>query len=106
MYRPEDAYAGNLVSLLGLIDAGITTVLDWPHIQATPEHTDAVVKALQDSGVRGVFGYGNPWWKYPEEDQDDWFRNAASRYFSSQDQLLTLAYASPGPEFIPVEMAQ
>src|ERR1044071_7419013 len=40
-YRPEDVYAGNKVSTLGLIDAGVTTILDWSHIQAGPEHTDA-----------------------------------------------------------------
>ena len=45
-YRPQDAYTGNLVSLLGALDAGITTLLDWSHIQGSPEHTDAVVKAL------------------------------------------------------------
>ena len=54
-YRPDDVYAGNKVSTLGLIDAGITTVLDWSHIQATPEHTDAAIKALQESGLRAVF---------------------------------------------------
>ena len=35
-YRPQDAYAGNLVSAYGAIDAGITTLLDWSHIQNTP----------------------------------------------------------------------
>jgi cytosine/adenosine deaminase-related metal-dependent hydrolase len=105
-YRPEDAYIGDLISCYGMLDAGITTVLDWSHIQATPEHTDAVVKALQDSGMRAVFAYGNPWWKYPEPDQDAWFRKAAARYFSSKDQLLTLGYASPGPEFLPEGLAE
>ncbi|HSJ51594.1 MAG TPA: hypothetical protein VLA90_09945, partial [Actinomycetota bacterium] len=42
-YRPEDAYIGNLVSALGAIDAGITTLLDWSHIQGSPAHTDAVI---------------------------------------------------------------
>jgi hypothetical protein len=41
VYRPEDAYAGNLVSALGAINAGITTLLDWSHIGNSPEHTDA-----------------------------------------------------------------
>src|SRR5215813_8595024 len=34
-FRPEDAYIGNLVSALGAIDAGITTLLDWSHIQSS-----------------------------------------------------------------------
>jgi cytosine/adenosine deaminase-related metal-dependent hydrolase len=106
VYRPEDAYAGNLVSVLGAIDAGITTVLDWSHIQATPEHADAVIRALQESGIRAVFAYGYPWWKYPDPNQDDWIRDVAKRYFSSKDQLLTLGMAPPGPEFTPFEMAK
>jgi 5-methylthioadenosine/S-adenosylhomocysteine deaminase len=106
VYRPEDAYIGDLVGLLGAIDAGITTILDWSHIQATREHADAVIRALQESGIRAVFAYGNPWWKYPDPEQDSWFRQVARQYFSSKDQLLTLGYAPPGPEFTPFEMAK
>jgi 5-methylthioadenosine/S-adenosylhomocysteine deaminase len=105
-YRPEDAYVGNVVGLLGAIDAGITTILDWSHIQATRDHADSVIKALQESGLRTVFAYGYPWWKYPDEKQDDWIRDVTKRYFSSKDQLLTLAIAPPGPEFTPFEVAK
>ena len=96
VYRPEDAYVGDLVGLYGAIDAGITTILDWSHIQATREHGDAVIRALQESGIRAVFAYGYPWWKHPDEDQDHWIRDIAKRHFSSKDQLLTFAIASPG----------
>jgi 5-methylthioadenosine/S-adenosylhomocysteine deaminase len=105
VYRPEDAYAGDLVSAVGAIDAGVTTLLDWSHIQATPDHSEAVIQALQDSGLRAVFAYGNPWWKAPDDDQDDWFRAVAANHFTSKDQLLTLAYAAPGPEFTPLDVA-
>src|SRR5262249_61083806 len=37
-YKPDDVYAGDLVSMLGAIDTGTTTVLDWSHIQNTPQH--------------------------------------------------------------------
>ncbi len=106
VYRPEDAYVGDLVSALGAIDAGITTILDWSHIQATREHADGAIRGLQESGIRAVFGYGNPWWKYPDEHQDEWFRDVARQYFSSKDQLITLAYAPPGPEFTPFDMVK
>jgi cytosine/adenosine deaminase-related metal-dependent hydrolase len=105
-YRPEDAYAGNLVSALGAIDAGITTLLDWSHIQASPAHTDAVVQALKDSGMRAVFAYGFPWWGKWEERQPSWFVRAATEHFSSKDQKLTLALAAPGPEFVDFEVAR
>ncbi len=106
VYRPEDAYVGNLVGLIGAIDAGITTILDWSHIQATREHADSVISALQESGLRAVFAYGYPWWKYPDEHQDDWIRDIAKSCFSSKDQLITLAIAPPGPEFTPFEVAK
>ncbi|HCR71554.1 MAG TPA: amidohydrolase [Anaerolineae bacterium] len=106
VYRPEDAYIGNLVGLYGAIDAGITTILDWSHIQTTREHADAVIKALSESGMRAVFAYGYPWWKKPDEQQEQWIRDVAKTYFSSKDQLLTFAIAPPGPEFTPFEVAK
>ena len=105
-YRPEDAYVGNLVGLYGAIAAGITTILDWSHIQATREHGDAVIKALQESGMRAVFAYGYPAWKEPDADQDSWIREIAKQYFTSKDQLLTFAIAPQGPEFTSLEMSK
>jgi 5-methylthioadenosine/S-adenosylhomocysteine deaminase len=70
-YRPEDVYVGNLISTLGAINAGITTILDWSHIQASPDHTDAAVRALQESGMRAVFAYGWPWWEPPKPEQPE-----------------------------------
>ncbi|MGH2673527.1 MAG: amidohydrolase family protein, partial [Actinomycetota bacterium] len=105
-YRPEDAYIGDLISALGAIDAGITTLLDWSHIQGSPAHTDAVIQALKDSGLRAVFAYGFPWWGKWEERQPSWFVRAASEYFSTKDQMLTLALAAPGPEFTDFEVSR
>lgn len=104
--RPEDAYVGNLLSALGAIDAGVTTLLDWSHIQGSPAHTDAVVQALRDSQMRAVFAYGFPWWGKWEERQPSWFVRAATEHFASKDQLLTLALAAPGPEFTDFEITR
>jgi 5-methylthioadenosine/S-adenosylhomocysteine deaminase len=105
-FRPEDAYIGDLISALGAIDAGITSLLDWSHIQGSPAHTDAVIQALRDSGLRAVFAYGFPWWGKWEERQPSWFVRAATEHFSSTDQLLTLALAAPGPEFTEFEVSR
>jgi len=107
-YTPDDAYAGNLSSALGCIDVGVTTVLDWSHIHNTPEHSDAAIKGLQDSGVRAVFAYGTPqtasgnWMDAPRHKFPDDIARLRKQYFSSSDQLLTLFLASPGgaPEVI------
>ncbi|HEX6301519.1 MAG TPA: amidohydrolase family protein [Acidimicrobiia bacterium] len=105
-FRPEDAYVGNLISALGAIDAGITTLLDWSHIQGSPAHTDAVVEALEDSGLRAVFAYGFPWWGKWEERQPSWFVRAATEHFATKEQMLTLALAAPGPEFTDFEVSR
>jgi len=105
-FRPEDAYTGNLLSALGALDAGVTTVLDWSHIQGSPAHTDAAIQALHDSGLRAVFAYGFPWWGKWEERQPSWFVRCATEHFSSTDQRLTLALAAPGPEFTDFEITR
>ena len=101
-YTPDDAYAGNLSSALGCIDVGVTTVLDWSHIHISPEHSDAAIKGLADSGVRAVFAYGTPqhasgdWTKAPRQKYPGDIARLRKQYFSSDDQLLTLFLASPG----------
>ena len=46
-YRPEDVYAGNYLGSLEAIDAGVTTLLDWSHINNTPEHADEAIRGLR-----------------------------------------------------------
>jgi 5-methylthioadenosine/S-adenosylhomocysteine deaminase len=93
VYRPEDAYAGNLVSALGAINAGITTLLDWSHIGNSPEHTNAAIEALRDAGIRAVYAYGagaaGPANQFPQD-----IRRLRAQSFASDDQLLTLAMAA------------
>lgn len=59
MFRPRDAYIGNLLGAVGALSCGITTMLDWCHIINSPAHADAAIKGLKDSGIRGIFAYGN-----------------------------------------------
>ncbi|MEU8122786.1 amidohydrolase family protein [Spirillospora sp. NPDC049024] len=56
-YRPEDVFAGTLAGSLECLDSGITTLVDWSHIQLGPGHTEANIAALRESGIRAVFGY-------------------------------------------------
>jgi cytosine/adenosine deaminase-related metal-dependent hydrolase len=101
-FRPEDVYIADLLGSLEALNGGITTVMDWSHIMNSPAHADSAIAGLRESGIRAVFGYGAP-----AAPSADWYaddvRRVASQYFSSEDQLLTLALASLGPEFSSFE---
>ncbi|WP_366295527.1 amidohydrolase family protein [Paenibacillus sp. AN1007] len=101
--RPQDSYIANLLGSLEALNAGVTTVLDWS-MPYSPDHTDELIRGLQDAGIRAVFAHGVPgeteYWNresrlsYPEN-----IRSVKERYFSSNDQLLTYGLAIRGPEF-------
>ncbi|MFJ1958257.1 amidohydrolase family protein [Streptomyces microflavus] len=93
LFRPQDIYAGNLLSALEALDAGVTTTLDWSHGLQTVEHADAAVDALQATPGRFVLAYGNllgaPWeWGTGPE-----FRHFAERRFGSSNDMLGLQMA-------------
>jgi cytosine/adenosine deaminase-related metal-dependent hydrolase len=75
LFRPEDIYAGNYLSAVESIDAGVTTTVDWSHGLQTVQHADAAVDALQAVPGRFVLAYGNiqqgPWeWSASPEFRD------------------------------------
>jgi 5-methylthioadenosine/S-adenosylhomocysteine deaminase len=97
-YTVEDAYIGMLATALGMIDMGTTGVVDVSQVNNTPEHSDALIKALQTSGIRAAFGYSagapGPDMKHPQD-----VARLNKTYFSSKDQLLTLALGiGPDPK--------
>jgi 5-methylthioadenosine/S-adenosylhomocysteine deaminase len=53
--QPDDVYAATLVGLLGAIEAGITTVVDWSPIRPDDALVDAALRAHADAGLRTVF---------------------------------------------------
>ncbi len=56
-YRPEDVYISELFGGLSQLDAGVTTVLDISQIHHSPQHSDAAIQALRDTGRRAMLGY-------------------------------------------------
>ena len=109
-YRPEDVYIGNYAGALEALNAGITTLLDWSHISNTPEHSDEAVHGLKDAGIRGVYAHGipgdNSWWAYSDRGHPEDIRRIREQYFSSDDQLLTLAMAARAVGNVTPETAQ
>jgi cytosine/adenosine deaminase-related metal-dependent hydrolase len=107
LYRPEDTYSGNLIGTLEALDGGITTLLDWSHNLNTPEHTDAAVDAVVESGARVVFGHGGghrhwqPVSSLPHPADD--VRSLREGRLSSDDALVTLCLAPRGNQFATME---
>jgi 5-methylthioadenosine/S-adenosylhomocysteine deaminase len=56
-YRPEDNYIAELVASLSQINAGVTTGIDTSQSSHSPEHTDAMIEGIKDSGRRTLFAY-------------------------------------------------
>lgn len=110
LYTPNDMYLGNYLGGLECINAGITTLYDWSHNNNTPDHADEAIRGLADVGMRAVWAYGNA--------NDEWIppnnkptnlpdvRRVRERYFSSEAQLMTMAFAARGPEFTTLDLTE
>ena len=101
-YAPEDMYAANLIAMLDALDAGITTLVDWSHNNNTPEHADAAIQAVLDSGIRCVWAYGNSndeWLPVSDVPQSRDVVRIANQWFPSRGGKVTLALAPRGPQF-------
>jgi 5-methylthioadenosine/S-adenosylhomocysteine deaminase len=90
VYRPQDVYINELFGGLAQLAGGVTTCHDISQIHHSPEHSDAAIKALFDTGRRGAFGYfesagptPNPKSKYPTDAV-----RIKKQWFSSSDQLV------------------
>jgi 5-methylthioadenosine/S-adenosylhomocysteine deaminase len=93
VYRPQDVYINELFGGLSQLDDGVTTVHDVSQIHHTPQHSDAAVQALFDTGRRAAFGYfegagegvtvNTPGYAYPQD-----ATRIKNRFFSSSDQLV------------------
>jgi 5-methylthioadenosine/S-adenosylhomocysteine deaminase len=91
VYRPEDVYINELFAGLSQLDDGVTTVHDISQIHHSPQHSDAAIQALFDTGRRAALGYfegaftTNPNYAYPQDAV-----RIKNQWFSSTDQLVTM----------------
>jgi 5-methylthioadenosine/S-adenosylhomocysteine deaminase len=95
VYRPQDVYINELFGGLSQLDDGVTTVHDVSQIHHSPQHSDAAIQALFDTGRRAAFGYfesagaailgTNPGNQYPQDAV-----RIKNQWFSSTDQLVTM----------------
>lgn len=104
LYRAEDVHASNLWGALECINAGITTLVDWSHINNTPDHPDAAIDGLRESGIRAQYAYGSAntslaaYWFESEiaVPGDDVQRVKESL---EGDDMISMALATRGPGF-------
>ncbi|MFL6142616.1 MAG: amidohydrolase family protein [Labedaea sp.] len=101
--RVPDVRVANLAGALECLDSGITTVQDFSHIQYTPAHTDAVLAALRESGIRAVFGYGYPVQDDAGRDLDEVRRVREQLGKDDANGLLTMALSPVGPAYAPMD---
>jgi cytosine/adenosine deaminase-related metal-dependent hydrolase len=92
-FRPEDIAAGNRLSAIESLDAGVTTTVDWSHNLQTVDHAEAAVDALRSVPGRFVLAYGNiqagPW----EWTADPAVRSFLERHRDAHDDMLRLQLA-------------
>ncbi len=114
LYTPQDSFIGTLVGSLAQLDAGVTTIFDWCHNNATPAHSDAAIDALFTSGVRAVFGHGTvkrppkpgqPHFSQVPHPLEEIERLRKGR-LSDDKALVTLAMAILGPDYSTLEVCR
>ncbi|MET0765400.1 MAG: amidohydrolase family protein [Blastococcus sp.] len=92
-FRPQDIAAGNRLSAIESIDAGVTTVVDWSHNLHTLDHAEAAADALRSVPGRFVLAYGNiqagPW----EWSADPAVRSFLERLRDAKDDMLGVQIA-------------
>jgi 5-methylthioadenosine/S-adenosylhomocysteine deaminase len=107
IFRPEDIHAGNMLSAIESLEAGVTTTVDWSHGLQTVDHAEAAVDALQAVPGRFVLAYGNlqqgPWeWATAPD-----FRAFVERRFRGGDDMLgfQMAFDVTGDPAFPEQEA-
>jgi 5-methylthioadenosine/S-adenosylhomocysteine deaminase len=112
-FLPEDIRIATLAGALNQLNCGTTTLVDWCHNNPTPQHTDAAIEGLQESGIRAAFFHGSP--KPDPKPGERHFsevphpRGEVERLlrgpFASRNQLLTLGLAILGPHYSTLEVS-
>jgi cytosine/adenosine deaminase-related metal-dependent hydrolase len=106
-FQPEDIQIANLMGALTSINSGTTTIVDWCHNNPTPDHTDAAIDGLEESGIRAAFFHGSPK-PNPKPGQKHFSEQSMPRdeverlmrdRFSGKQGLLSLGLAILGPTY-------
>ena len=100
---PDDIYAGALACCLEGVRSGRTALFDFMVGLPNIEHQRAVIRAFQDSGVRGVLGRATREVYYEARHRDPWIHPLSEAFdqikqlASEYDNGLPLPSAVPAP---------
>jgi cytosine/adenosine deaminase-related metal-dependent hydrolase len=90
VYTPRDVYINELFGGLSQLDAGVTTTHDISQIHHSPDHSDAAIQALFDTGRRAAFGYFESAGAVPGNQYPVDATRIKNQWFKSDDQLVTM----------------
>jgi cytosine/adenosine deaminase-related metal-dependent hydrolase len=111
VFAPQDLHIATLVGALNQLNCGTTTLADWCHNNPTPEHNDAAIAGLRESGIRAAFFHGTakpdpkpgqtPFWEVPHP------RAEIERLLKDRqgNPLLSVHAAVLGPHYATLDVA-
>jgi cytosine/adenosine deaminase-related metal-dependent hydrolase len=111
VFAPHDLYIATLAGALNQINCGTTTLVDWCHNNKTPQHNDAAIQGLLESGIRSAFFHGTPKPDPKPGERPFWEidhpRAEVERLMKSHqgNKLLTVHAAVLGPHYSTLEVA-
>src|SRR4029078_2341830 len=112
VFAPDDIHIATLARALNQLDHGVTPLVIWCHNNPPPDHTDADVAALKESGIRAAFFHGSPKpdpkpgerhcseVPHPRREIERLMNGALSR----GDGLVTLGLAILGPHYSTLDV--
>jgi cytosine/adenosine deaminase-related metal-dependent hydrolase len=111
VFEPQDLHIATLVGALNQLNCGTTTLADWCHNNPTPQHNDAALDGLLQSGIRAAFFHGTakpdpkpgqtPFWEVPHP------RGEIERLLKSHQghALVSIQAAVLGPHYSTLDVA-
>jgi cytosine/adenosine deaminase-related metal-dependent hydrolase len=111
VFAPRDLYIATLVGALNQINCGTTTLVDWCHNNKTPQHNDAAIQGLLESGIRAAFFHGTPKPDPKPGERPFWEiehpRTEIERLLKAHqgNKLLTVHAAVLGPHYSTLDVA-
>jgi cytosine/adenosine deaminase-related metal-dependent hydrolase len=91
---PEDRYRRVRLGVAEALSAGVTTVHNWAHNVRSPQHADAELSAMRDTGIRGRFAYGPAQGMADDQTMDLEGLARVKRDWMPNDGMLTLGISS------------